>query len=241
MRILIYLFILLFFVDFIFTVNNHYDILGVNVDATNEEIKEAYQKAKEFFNEVKEAYKILNDPKKRKKYDLKHLGKTTTNSKKENSNGVDTVDYKLYVIKDMIVVERKKHDNVFHTKKVIIEGERNTLKIYTTNTDTIWENYVKIGGLDNMTTSKRNNFSDKQFKVPIAGENKESYTFKDKGSNFEIYISLKDVNVESNLNTTSDLLIEITSNYNNIIHEGVIEEKETSENKEHRLHWWQRA
>ncbi|MCV4785176.1 DnaJ domain-containing protein, partial [Escherichia coli] len=63
-----------------------YDILGVNRDASDDEIKKAYRKlamkyhpdrnqgdkakeAEEKFKEAKEAYEILSDPKKRAAYD----------------------------------------------------------------------------------------------------------------------------------------------------------------------------
>lgn len=60
---------------------NHYRILDVPYDATFTEIKEAYRKKvkevhpdtekgnAEQFKRVKEAYEILNNPEKRKKYD----------------------------------------------------------------------------------------------------------------------------------------------------------------------------
>ncbi|KAF7639205.1 hypothetical protein Mgra_00001436 [Meloidogyne graminicola] len=77
--ILIYSFLLLFFVDFIFTVDKtYYDILEVTQGATNEAIKREYRKAcsntankntKEFLK-IKEAYTILINPEKREEYDM---------------------------------------------------------------------------------------------------------------------------------------------------------------------------
>ena len=63
---------------------DYYDVLGVNRDASDEEIKKAYRrlamkwhpdrnpdnpKAEEHFKEAKEAYEILTDPQKRAAYD----------------------------------------------------------------------------------------------------------------------------------------------------------------------------
>ncbi len=63
---------------------NYYDILGVDEDASQEEIKRAYRKlareyhpdfnpddeeSEEKFKEMKEAYEVLSDPEKRKRYD----------------------------------------------------------------------------------------------------------------------------------------------------------------------------
>lgn len=59
---------------------DYYEILGVDINATEEEIKKAYRKkAKEHhpdkggdaevFQEVQEAYEVLSDPEKRQKYD----------------------------------------------------------------------------------------------------------------------------------------------------------------------------
>lgn len=69
---------------------NYYSILGVSEDASQEEIKRAYRelakkyhpdktrgdkKAEERFKEINEAYGILSDPEKRKKYDqLRKMG-----------------------------------------------------------------------------------------------------------------------------------------------------------------------
>ena len=63
---------------------DYYDVLGVNRDSSEDEIKKAYRKlamkfhpdrnpdnpkAEEHFKEAKEAYEILSDPKKRSAYD----------------------------------------------------------------------------------------------------------------------------------------------------------------------------
>src|SRR6056297_1527414 len=59
---------------------NYYDILGVDKDASQKEIKKAYRKLahehhpdkggdEEKFKEVNEAYQVLSDSKKRRQYD----------------------------------------------------------------------------------------------------------------------------------------------------------------------------
>ena len=60
---------------------NYYDILEINYDATEDEIKKAYRKKakifhpdkdlgnEEIFRSIDKAYKNLIDPEKRKKYD----------------------------------------------------------------------------------------------------------------------------------------------------------------------------
>src|ERR1700749_1125073 len=68
---------------------NYYSILGVKKTANADEIKSAYRElakkyhpdknpgnkaAEDFFKEVQEAYAILSNPEKRKKYDLKLSG-----------------------------------------------------------------------------------------------------------------------------------------------------------------------
>jgi curved DNA-binding protein CbpA len=67
---------------------NYYIILGVKNTASSEEIKQAFRKlakqyhpdknhgnnsAEEFFKEIQEAYAVLSDQEKRKKYDLKFV------------------------------------------------------------------------------------------------------------------------------------------------------------------------
>ena len=63
---------------------DYYKILGVNKNATDAEIKSAFRKlalqyhpdknpdnpqAEEMFKEINEAYQVLSDPEKRRKYD----------------------------------------------------------------------------------------------------------------------------------------------------------------------------
>jgi|GEM_PF-1383561 len=65
---------------------SYYDILGIPVDATEEEVKKAFRalalkwhpdqsdhpNAREYFQEIREAYETLIDPKKRSVYDYRH-------------------------------------------------------------------------------------------------------------------------------------------------------------------------
>ena len=78
---------------------NFYDILGISQNASGEEIKKAYRRlskkyhpdanpgdkeAAEHFARVAEAYAVLQDPEKRRKYDLS-LQKKSQNPFRENS------------------------------------------------------------------------------------------------------------------------------------------------------------
>jgi DnaJ-class molecular chaperone len=80
---------------------NYYIILGVKNSASTEEIKQAFRKlakkyhpdknhgntsAEEFFKEVQEAYAVLSDYEKRKKYDLKFAYINTYQQPKNKSN-----------------------------------------------------------------------------------------------------------------------------------------------------------
>jgi curved DNA-binding protein CbpA len=80
---------------------NYYIILGVRNTASSEEIKQAFRKlakqyhpdknlgnnnAEEFFKEVQEAYAILSDYEKRKKYDLKFAYANTYQQVKNKSH-----------------------------------------------------------------------------------------------------------------------------------------------------------
>jgi molecular chaperone DnaJ len=49
--------------------NDYYELLGVDRDADQKEIKRAYQDTSEKFKEISEAYEILSDPDKRARYD----------------------------------------------------------------------------------------------------------------------------------------------------------------------------
>ena len=62
---------------------NHYETLGVDKNATQDELKKAYRKLskehhpdkggdEEKFKEISEAYSVLSDPEKRKEFDLQY-------------------------------------------------------------------------------------------------------------------------------------------------------------------------
>ncbi len=89
---------------------NYYSSLGIAPTATQDEIKKAYRKlakqyhpdknpdnktnAEEKFKEITEAYEVLSDPEKRKKYD-KLIGqrKKSTNYSKQTSSSYSHYDY----------------------------------------------------------------------------------------------------------------------------------------------------
>jgi len=79
------------------SLKNYYIILGVGTTATANEIKAAYRElakkyhpdknhdnksAEEYFKEIQQAYSILSNPEKRKKYDLIFFYGTTQTKKK---------------------------------------------------------------------------------------------------------------------------------------------------------------
>jgi curved DNA-binding protein CbpA len=80
---------------------NYYIILGIKNTASSEEIKQAFRKlakkyhpdknhgnssAEDFFKEVQEAYSVLSDDEKRKKYDLKFAYANTYQQVKHKSH-----------------------------------------------------------------------------------------------------------------------------------------------------------
>ena len=82
---------------------NYYIVLGVSNTASAEEIKAAYRElakkyhpdknhgnkaAEEFFKEIQQAYGVLSNPEKRKKFDLKfNYGSTTGQPRKKSAQG----------------------------------------------------------------------------------------------------------------------------------------------------------
>jgi len=80
---------------------NYYEILGINTDATSAEIKSAFRKLARIwhpdvaggtseavakFKEINEAYEVLSNPEKRKKYDtFRGIFNNVSNKAKENS------------------------------------------------------------------------------------------------------------------------------------------------------------
>ncbi len=91
-------------------IDNYYDILGVSVESTNEEIKKAFRlKAKEFhpdinksddaeerFKEVNQAYEVLSNTKLRKKYDEEYYEDEYEDDEYEDDEYEDDEEYFEY-------------------------------------------------------------------------------------------------------------------------------------------------
>jgi curved DNA-binding protein CbpA len=84
---------------------NYYTLLGLNINASNEDIKKAYRslskkyhpdinpKGAEQFKNINEANSVLSDPAKKREYDAKHkayFGTTQNNESTKNSTQTST-------------------------------------------------------------------------------------------------------------------------------------------------------
>lgn len=86
----------------------YYQILGIKNDATDAELKKAYRalakkyhpdhhpddlNAQKKIQEINDAYSVLGDPEKRKKYDAEQISSGTKGQKRPNANASKTTAY----------------------------------------------------------------------------------------------------------------------------------------------------
>ncbi len=121
---------------------NYYEILGINENATQSEIKKAYiklankyhpDKSKEdttkIMAEINEAYNVLSDPEKREAYDLK-IKPLSNEDYEEAVKDYDDEDIKnaeKYALKQIIEEELLKFDLIIDIKKDILLNAYNDM------------------------------------------------------------------------------------------------------------------
>ena len=142
---------------------NYYEILNVNKDANQEEIKSGYkkmlrkyppEKEQEKYKEIREAYDTLKDEKSRKNYDayfhhekdIKTLeDKYTEYMEAKNYNEAEKVLKKILIISPEIAHIKDKLGEVYVLKKEYeksIEIYKKLIKEYPHNVDYL----IKLGG-----------------------------------------------------------------------------------------------
>ena len=127
--------------------NNYYDVLGVNIFASKEEIKRAYKKLamsyhpdrstgdEDKFKMINEAYSILSNDEKRREYDLQSLdssysfNKTRARPRRENTTTV-TMKVVSISLKDAY---NGKYMTIDNSAIFIPPGVRNGTTIFSSN------------------------------------------------------------------------------------------------------------
>lgn len=133
---------------------NYYSILGVAKDADYETIKKVYRglakenhpdlhpgdTAKEArFKEIGEAWEVLGDENKRKKYDMELSG-NQRRTQPSNKNGKRTAPVGKVDIDEMM----KNFSNMFSESKLQNEAEKKTAKKDPFNTDEMFRKFMGI-------------------------------------------------------------------------------------------------
>ncbi len=178
----------------------YYETLGVNPQATQEEIKKSYRKlAKEFhpdrnpgnksaeekFKKISEAYGILSDPESRKKYDM--IGDASSQNPGFNPNNFQNVDFNS-IFQD-IGFSDLDLETIFGMKGSRSGKHRRQSHPYESGTTDV-EHSISIGFMDSylggerqvhlvLTTGEHINV---RIKIPAGIENQQKLRLKEQGA-----------------------------------------------------------